>query len=226
MSSTAPAIRAHVAVQPGRAHAPGAWPDGEGVNFSLCSRDAAAVNLPLFDVYRRQPLAALKSGCDRRLNPAKILIDPHGRGNTGSPRGWGKETDDSFATPTMPGAIISEMPVAGMRVSKNISWFQLPAVTAAEVQAIFECDHKAVIRIVDGKPLTKYWGYSTMSVFAPHSKSTRLAICSSITPMKGIMSVPVATSRTSITPTPLVVTSLLRTSQATWTRASWRSMAI
>jgi glycogen operon protein len=42
-------------------------------------------------------------------------------------------------------------------------------VTAVELLPIFDFDETAPLRIVDGRPLWNFWGYSTMSYFAPQS---------------------------------------------------------
>ncbi|MBE9098321.1 glycogen debranching protein GlgX [Vacuolonema iberomarrocanum] len=53
-------------------------------------------------------------------------------------------------------------------VIEKIPYLQELGVTAVELLPIFEFDDTEVLRVVDGKPLTNYWGYSTMSYFAPH----------------------------------------------------------
>ncbi|MDJ0796486.1 MAG: glycogen debranching protein GlgX [Calothrix sp. MO_167.B12] len=53
-------------------------------------------------------------------------------------------------------------------VIEKIPYLQELGVTAVELLPIFEFDDTEVLREVDGKPLKNYWGYSTMSYFAPH----------------------------------------------------------
>ena len=42
-------------------------------------------------------------------------------------------------------------------------------VTAVELLPVFDFDETAVLHVVDGRPVTNYWGYSTVGFFAPHS---------------------------------------------------------
>ncbi|ELS00056.1 glycogen debranching protein GlgX [Gloeocapsa sp. PCC 73106] len=51
---------------------------------------------------------------------------------------------------------------------EKIPYLKQLGITAVELLPIFEFDDTEVLRVVDGKPLTNYWGYSTMSYFAPH----------------------------------------------------------
>ncbi|MEO1145897.1 MAG: glycogen debranching protein GlgX [Cyanobacteria bacterium J06638_22] len=53
-------------------------------------------------------------------------------------------------------------------VIEKIPYLQELGVTAVELLPIFEFDDTEILRVVDGNPLTNYWGYSTMSYFAPH----------------------------------------------------------
>lgn len=53
-------------------------------------------------------------------------------------------------------------------VIEKIPYLKELGVTAVELLPIFEFDDTEA-RYVDGKPLTNYWGYSTISFFAPHS---------------------------------------------------------
>ncbi|NEQ43029.1 MAG: glycogen debranching protein GlgX [Leptolyngbya sp. SIOISBB] len=69
----------------------------------------------------------------------------------------------------------TKSPTAGVKhpgtfagVIEKIPYLQALGVTAVELLPIFEFDDTEVLRVVDGKPLTNYWGYSTMSYFAPH----------------------------------------------------------
>jgi glycogen operon protein len=67
-------------------------------------------------------------------------------------------------------------PSAGVRhpgtfagVVEKIPYLKSLGVTAVELLPVFEFDETEVIRLgPDGKPLVNYWGYSTVSFFAPH----------------------------------------------------------
>jgi isoamylase len=52
---------------------------------------------------------------------------------------------------------------------KKIPYLKDLGVTAVELLPIFDFDETVPVRIVDGKPLWRFWGYSTQSYFAPHS---------------------------------------------------------
>ena len=54
-------------------------------------------------------------------------------------------------------------------VVEKIPYLQSLGVTAIELLPVFEYDETEIIRMgADGKPLFNYWGYSTVSFFAPH----------------------------------------------------------
>ncbi|WP_308410949.1 glycogen debranching protein GlgX [Cylindrospermopsis raciborskii] len=80
-------------------------------------------------------------------------------------------------------SIIYEMHVGGFTLSpsagvrhpgtftglvEKIPYLQSLGVTAVELLPIFEFDDTEVLRTVNDSPLYNYWGYSTMSYFAPH----------------------------------------------------------
>ncbi|MGO8673856.1 MAG: glycogen debranching protein GlgX [Capsulimonadaceae bacterium] len=54
---------------------------------------------------------------------------------------------------------------------EKIPYLQELGITAVELLPVFDFDEKEVLRLspIDGKPLMNYWGYSTVSFFAPHS---------------------------------------------------------
>lgn len=54
-------------------------------------------------------------------------------------------------------------------VVEKISHLKDLGVTAVELLPVFDFDETAVLREVDGRPLTNYWGYSTTGFFAPQS---------------------------------------------------------
>lgn len=53
-------------------------------------------------------------------------------------------------------------------IIEKIPYLQQLGITAVELLPIFEFDDTEVLRVVDGQHLKNYWGYSTMSYFAPH----------------------------------------------------------
>jgi glycogen operon protein len=52
---------------------------------------------------------------------------------------------------------------------EKIPYLKELGVTAVELLPIFDFDETVPLRMVDGKPLWNFWGYSTMSYFAPQS---------------------------------------------------------
>lgn len=52
---------------------------------------------------------------------------------------------------------------------EKIPYLKKLGVTAVELLPIFDFDETVPLRTVDGKPLWNYWGYSTVSYFAPQS---------------------------------------------------------
>jgi isoamylase len=54
-------------------------------------------------------------------------------------------------------------------IIEKIPYLKELGVTAVELLPVFDFDEKDVLRVVDGKPLTNYWGYSTIGFFAPQS---------------------------------------------------------
>jgi glycogen operon protein len=54
-------------------------------------------------------------------------------------------------------------------IVEKIPYLEYLGVTAVELLPVFDFDETAVLRVVDGQPLRNYWGYSTMSFFAPQS---------------------------------------------------------
>ena len=80
-----------------------------------------------------------------------IVYEAHVRGFTQSPTS-GVRHPGSFA------GLIEKIPYL-----KNLG------VTAVELLPVFDFDETAVLRSFDGKPLRNFWGYSTISYFAPQS---------------------------------------------------------
>jgi glycogen operon protein len=67
-------------------------------------------------------------------------------------------------------------PTAGVRhpgtfagLIEKIPYLADLGITAVELLPVFDFDETAVLRSVDGKPLRNFWGYSTISYFAPQS---------------------------------------------------------
>ena len=52
---------------------------------------------------------------------------------------------------------------------EKIPYLKDLGITAVELLPIFDFDETTPLRIMDGKPLWNFWGYSTMGYFAPHS---------------------------------------------------------
>ena len=124
-----------------------------------------------------------------RFNDKKVLIDPYAKGNTKAlwQRGDACGDGDNLATSlrsviidtsnitnkvhinrSMSDSIIYEMHVGGFQgLVEKIPYLKELGVTAVELLPVFEFDNTEK-RIVDGKELTNYWGYSTMAYFAPH----------------------------------------------------------
>jgi isoamylase len=82
-----------------------------------------------------------------------IIYEMHVRGFTKSPTS-GVKNPGTFAG-----------------VIEKIPYLQQLGVTAIELLPVFEFDEKEVQRLspIDGQPLVNYWGYSTVSFFAPQS---------------------------------------------------------
>ena len=91
---------------------------------------------------------------DRPLNrPVEdtIIYEMHARGFTKSP------SSDVDHPGTFAG-IVEKIPYL-----KNLG------ITAVELLPVFDFDETDVLRVVDGRPLPNYWGYSTVGFFAPQS---------------------------------------------------------
>jgi len=56
-------------------------------------------------------------------------------------------------------------------IIEKIPYLKELGITAIELLPVFDFDDKEVLRLspIDGTPLMNYWGYSTVSFFAPHS---------------------------------------------------------
>jgi isoamylase len=52
---------------------------------------------------------------------------------------------------------------------EKIPYLKDLGITAVELLPLFDFDETAVLRVVDGKPVRNYWGYSTIGFFAPQS---------------------------------------------------------
>jgi isoamylase len=70
----------------------------------------------------------------------------------------------------------TQSPTSGVRhpetfagLAEKIPYLKELGVNAVELLPIFDFDETAVLRVVDGKALHNYWGYSTIGYFAPQS---------------------------------------------------------
>jgi isoamylase len=54
-------------------------------------------------------------------------------------------------------------------IIEKIPYLKELGITAVELLPVFDFDEKDVLRLVGGKRLTNYWGYSTIGFFAPQS---------------------------------------------------------
>ena len=91
---------------------------------------------------------------DRPLNrplAESIIYEAHVRGFTQSP------TSSARNFGTFAGLI------------EKIPYLKDLGITAVELLPVFDFDETDVLRVVDGKPLHNFWGYSTIGYFAPQS---------------------------------------------------------
>jgi glycogen operon protein len=99
------------------------------------------------------------------------------------PTGYDWEGDEPLNRP-IEDTIIYEMHVGGFTRSplskvnypgkfsgliEKIPYLKELGITAVELLPIFDYDETIPVRIVDGQPLWRFWGYSTIGFFAPHS---------------------------------------------------------
>jgi glycogen operon protein len=70
----------------------------------------------------------------------------------------------------------TQSPTSGVRhpgtfagLIERIPYLKDLGITAIELLPIFDFDETSVHKVVDGKPLRNYWGYSSMGYFAPQS---------------------------------------------------------
>jgi glycogen operon protein len=151
----------------------GPWAPEAGLRYNR--------NKVLIDPYARGNIKTLwkrAEACNDQDNAAtslrSVVIDPED---------YDWEGDKPLNRP-IEDTIVYEMHVRGFTKSpsarvKNAGTFsglieKVPylkdlGVTAVELLPIFDFDETAPLRMADGKPLWNYWGYSTMSYFAPHS---------------------------------------------------------
>ena len=134
-----------------------------------------------------------------RFDPGNILLDPYARAVTGqsvwgvkndqfykarvvrNDFDWGKETRPLIP---MEDLVIYELHVRGftrhasswvdhpgtfLGLMEKIPYLKALGVNAVELMPVFEFDETAEMREYGGKPLFNYWGYSTVSFFAPNT---------------------------------------------------------
>ena len=87
----------------------------------------------------------------RRPMEDTVIYEMHVRGFTQSPSSGVKH----------PGTFLG--------VIEKIPYLKDLGVTAVELLPVFDFDETDVLRVVDGRPLVNYWGYSNMGYFAPQS---------------------------------------------------------
>jgi glycogen operon protein len=118
--------------------------DACGSNDNLAtSMRSVVIDAGQYDWEGDQPL--------KRPMEDTIIYELHARGFTKSPSARIKHSG-SFA------GIIEKIP-----------YLQELGITAVELLPAFDFDETAVLRMVDGKPVTNFWGYSTLGFFAPQS---------------------------------------------------------
>jgi isoamylase len=85
----------------------------------------------------------------------------------------------------MHAAGFTRSPTSGVRhpgtfegIRQKIPYLKELGITAVELLPVFDFDETAVLRVHEGRPLRNYWGYSTISFFAP-----QCAYC--VDPLKG-----------------------------------------
>src|SRR3974377_2486846 len=54
-------------------------------------------------------------------------------------------------------------------IVEKIPYLKDLGITAVELLPVFDFDETGVMRVVDGRSLVNYWGYSTIGFFAPQS---------------------------------------------------------
>ncbi|HYW43318.1 MAG TPA: glycogen debranching protein GlgX [Bryobacteraceae bacterium] len=100
------------------------------------------------------PAAAYDWEGDRPLNRPiddSIIYEMHARGFT-------RSTSSNVGKPGTFAGIVEKTP-----------YLQELGVTAVELLPVFDFDETGVLREVNGKPVTNYWGYSTLGFFAPQT---------------------------------------------------------
>ena len=226
------------AVRPGFYETNGATAIPGGVNFTVHSKGAAAVELLLFHREQPEPFAVLPFPAHYRIgnvysmivfklnieefeyayrvdgpyeperglifDKSKYLLDPYAKAVTGQ-SAWGKTqpygqhyrarvVKDDFdwgntRNPLIPteDLVIYELHVRGFTkdpssgvehpgtfagLMEKLDYLQELGVNALELMPIFEFDEMLDYREVNGQKLYNYWGYNTVSFFAPNTSYT------------------------------------------------------
>ena len=226
------------AVRPGFYEINGATAIPGGVNFTVYSRGATAIELLLFQRQSPEPFAVLPFPEHYRIgnvysmivfklnieefeyayrvdgpyepekgllfDKTKYLLDPYAKAVVGQSR-WGETpphgqhyrarvVKDSFdwgstRQPLIPmeDLIIYELHVRGFTMDpssrvkhpgtfagliEKLPYLEALGVNAIELMPIFEFDEMLDYREVNGKKLYNYWGYNTVSFFAPNTSYT------------------------------------------------------
>lgn len=222
-------------VRPGLYELNGATPLPNGVNFTVSSRGATAIQLLLFHQGAPEPFAVLPFPPHYRMghvysmivfdldiqdfeyayrvdgpyepqngllfDPSKYLLDPYAKVVAGQSQ-WGAHTPDnqryrarvvrddfdwgSTPQPLIPmeDLIIYELHVRGFTwhpssgvqspgtfsgLMEKLPYLEALGVNAIELMPIFEFDEMIDYREVNGEKLCNYWGYNTVSFFAPNT---------------------------------------------------------
>ena len=133
------------------------------------------------------------------FDKSHVLLDPYAKAVTGQSTWGKKVSDDGYRArvvrnnfdwgalkqPKIPmeDLIIYEMHVRGFtKLAKDVSapgtflgirekipYLKKLGINAIELMPVFEFDELAGRRIVDGKEVLNYWGYNTVSFFAPNT---------------------------------------------------------
>lgn len=132
----------------------------------------------LLDIYAKAVTGQTEWGRVRKKNSiykARVVRDDFDWGGNGQPlipmedliiyemhvRGFSKHASSGVAHPGT---------FAGLK--EKIPYLKELGVNAVELMPIFEFDEMKDYREVDGKPVMNYWGYNTVSFFAPNTSYT------------------------------------------------------
>lgn len=132
----------------------------------------------LLDIYAKAVTGQAEWGKQRKKNSiykARVVRDDFDWGENGQPlipmedliiyemhvRGFSRHASSGVAYPGT---------FAGLK--EKIPYLKELGINAVELMPIFEFDEMKDYREVDGKPVMNYWGYNTVSFFAPNTRYT------------------------------------------------------